>query len=101
MKRTLPAVALLLDSARGTYIPQNFVTGFDLSRWSNIDPEDIEILKDHENELYWEAWQNVLDKASFTENSHTWHLMQDGDLWAYCFELMTDEEKLNFGMEVD
>lgn len=27
------------------------------------------------------------------------HLHQDGDLWAFCFDNMTDEEKMNFGWE--
>jgi hypothetical protein len=27
--------------------------------------------------------------------------MQDGDLFAYCLELMTDEEKTAFGFEVE
>jgi len=40
----------------------------------------------------------ILNNARYTDkNGNVWRLMQDGDLWAYCFELMTDEEKENFG----
>lgn len=109
IKHTLPAVALLLSDSRGVYIPQNFLQNFDLTKWQGISKEAIEcILSEDENgktispyeiELYWDYWTDILDNATFTENGYTWRLMQDGDLFAYCYELMTDEEKDNFGME--
>ena len=30
------------------------------------------------------------------ENGNAWHLYQDGDLWAYCPELMSNEEYKDF-----
>ena len=99
MKNTLPAVALLLDGARGCYIPKSFVEDFDLTKWQGVDPGDITICQDTDHEQYWDAWQDILDKATFTENGNTWHLYQDGDLWAFCVELMTDEEKSNWDID--
>lgn len=97
-KNSLPAVALLLDSSRGIYIPLAFVRDFDLSKWQGITQEAITECSNVENDDYWEAWASILDYATFTDNGYIWRLMQDGDLWAYCFELMTEEEKANFGM---
>lgn len=98
-KKQLPAVALLLDSARGTYIPSDFVTGFDLSVWTGISEENAAICADPEHENYWDAWSDILSSAEHTDGVNTWTLYQDGDLWALCYELMTDEEKSNFGFD--
>lgn len=48
---------------------------------------------------YWDAWETVLSTAQYVEGLHVWRLYQDGDLWAICYDLMTDEEKHNFGVE--
>lgn len=88
---------LLLNSARGTYIPRDFVEQFDLTKWKNIDAEDVAILHDPDHPDYWEAWDNVLQYATHTDaEGFEWHLWQDGDLWAVCDARMTDEEYLNF-----
>ena len=87
----------LLNSARGIYIPQNFVEEFDLTKFSGIDPDDVAILHDPDHEWYWDAWDNVLQYATHTdEHGHKWYLHQDGDLWMICDELMTDAEYENF-----
>lgn len=98
-ENSLPAVALLLDSARGIYIPRDFVESFDLSLWNGITDENIEILKNPDHEYYWEAWDEVLNNATFVENGFTWYLSQDGDLWVMCYELMTNEDRHNFGID--
>lgn len=89
------SVMLLLDNARGIYIPRDFVTRFDLTKFSGIDEHDAADCSDPLNESYWDAWTAILDQATFTENGATYHLYQDGDLFAYCEELMTDEEHEN------
>lgn len=90
------AIALLLDSARGVYIPQNFAQRFVLEEWY-VDQEDADILdQGPEHEWYWEAWESVLNKAHYEHEGYTYRLHQDGDLWAYCDELMSDEEYENF-----
>jgi len=96
MSNSLPAVALLLSDARGIYIPRDFVQGFDLTRWQGITQENIDACSNPENEWYWDAWTSICDNATFTENGHVWRLEQNGDLWACCVELMSDEEKINW-----
>lgn len=98
-KKPSPAVALLLDSARGTYIPKNFVENFNMNLWQGITADDIEILKDKDHEYYDETWNDVLDSAKFEQGGHVWRLSQDGDLWAICYELMSNEERQNFGLD--
>ncbi len=99
---TLSAVSLLLDSNRGVYIPQSFITTFDLSKWEGITIDNIAALSAGPDiEDYWSAWESVIDSATFTENGHVWRLYQDGDLWALCDELMTEEEKYNFEFDIN
>ena len=89
------AVELLLDSSLGVYVPHAFAKNYDLSQWSNIDQQDIDILLKGpwDNDLYWDAWDSILNEATYTNNQdQTWHLYQDGDLFALCDVLMTNEE---------
>ena len=89
--------SLLLNSARGIYIPQNFVECVDANQW-HLSEYDVKELSDYNNEFYWDDWNSVLDNAYFVDDrGNKWTLFQDGDLWATCFELMTDEELDNFG----
>ena len=86
---------LLLSDSRGVYIPRDFAMY--LQDMDNVTVEDKQILSagpDHE--WYWETWDEVLQKATSTINGKTWRLWQDGDLWAYCEELMSDEEYEQF-----
>ena len=91
----MSGVELLLSDARGIYIPRDFAS--DCTGWDNISDQDRKILENGpEHELYWDTWYEVLDTAFYEDkNGNTWHLFQDGDLFVYCFELMTDEEHEN------
>jgi hypothetical protein len=91
----MSGMELLLTDARGIYIPRDFIMHFE--NMDNVSEEDAEILRagpDHEH--YWDAWHDVVQNASRVINGRTWRLYQDGDLWAYCEELMTNEEYENF-----
>ena len=67
---------LLLDGARGIYLPKAFVALAE--EWEGIDPEDLEILESGpENEWYWESWENVLREARQTMEGKKWHLEED------------------------
>lgn len=83
---------LLLSDSRGVYIPRDFADFGE--HWLGVKAEDLEILAagpDHEH--YWDAWDAVLGAATYVdEKCNVWHLSQDGDLWAVCPDLMTDEE---------
>lgn len=113
---------LLLDCCRGVYIPRDFVAGFDVEVWGlkpdswavkttasrsrmlsklwGLQPSGwaVNTCQDPGDDPdYWEAWEEILDKASYTDNDgHEWRLWQDGDLWAVCYDLLTDEERKNF-----
>lgn len=96
------AVTLLLSDAHGVYLPYMFVTHFDRAKWNLADPEfdwAWDQCSQPDSDDYWEAWDQIIFHAEYHEGGHVWTLCQDGDLWALCDELMTDEEKHNFGYE--
>lgn len=98
--KTPDAVTLLLSDARGVYIPRDFVNNFDLAEWQGIKAGDAMICENPEHPFYWDAWDAILSAAHHTdEEGNTYHLYQDGDLWALCYDRMSEEEKRNFGME--
>jgi len=106
-KQIPDAVNLILSDARGVYIPRDFITdkyngiAVDHCKAWGITQEDAEILASGpDHEYYWETWDDVLSNAHYVdEEGNKYFLIQDGDLWALCYDRMTDEEKLNFGMD--
>lgn len=98
----MQAVEILLSDARGIYIPANFVEGFDREQWELNDSSfdwAWETCQNPDNDMYWEAWEQILWYATYTKGEYVWKLCQDGDLFAVCPELMTDEEREGFGFE--
>jgi hypothetical protein len=86
MIKTKPDTLLWLSDSRGVYIPRDFansfvdrdkhVKGVRVQDWTHLEngPDD--------NECYWDAWQNVCEDATVTdENGVQYRLHQDGDLW--------------------
>ena len=77
----------IIDGAAGIYVPKEFADGFKFGTdgWMCVNPNDLEILRagpDHE--FYWEAWEDVLNAATFTDKQGvTWGLEQDGDLFCH------------------
>jgi hypothetical protein len=94
---TMSGMKLLMSDNRGVYIPQHFAEQYG-SEWTNIRPEDLEIIMTGPHrEEYWDAWSAVCDNAAYTDShGNMWNLHQDGDLWAVCEKLMTDEEYYGF-----
>lgn len=76
---------LVLSDGHGVYIPQLFCAGFtaDDAATINVDFKDVEICQAGPGEeLYWEAWQSILDSSCVTDTSgRVWRLWQVGDLW--------------------
>ena len=96
----MSGVQLLLSDARGIYIPRDFLEGFLSYKAWGLLKSDFKALRNPSNECYWNAWEYVLNCAEHTDSEgNVWTLWQDGDLWAICPVLMTDEEKTNFGFE--
>lgn len=94
------AVALIIDGSQGIYIPKLFVESFSLPLWG-LDQDEwcVQQCLSPENEHYWEAWEEIMNKAEFKEGDYTYRLYQNDDLWALDYDRMTDEEKQNFGFE--
>ena len=104
----LNAIVLILSDARGIYIPRDFVCNDDnevdiehCEAWG-IKLEDAAILQNPDNEGYWDAWNEVLNYAEFTDSEgNKFELYQEGDLWGICYDKVTTEEKENFGFDVE
>jgi len=102
-------VSLLLSESWGQYIPKQFATAYHFITsnadcqpgWKNVGEWQLETcLAGPEDNDYWEAWDAVLSTAEhIDQDGNEWTLLQDGDLWAICPALMTNEEKLNFGFD--
>lgn len=73
---------LFIDGNRGVYIPRDFAVMVERSSVSGVVQEDWDVLEmgpDHE--LYWEAWEAVLNNAVLEDGGEFYNLHQDGDLW--------------------
>lgn len=99
----MSGVELLFLDNRGVYIPQNFAEEMKLGLIKGVSKQDWKDLeKGPDYEWYWETWDRVLNNAYYEDdNGNIWRFWQDGDVWMYCEELMTEEEKINlFGEEI-
>lgn len=76
---------LLLSDSHGTYIPQIYcsdITEEDCEDLS-ISWEDVKVCQQGpDSELYWDAWQSILDSAEYEEDRIMWRLVQNSDLFA-------------------
>lgn len=101
MNKKIDAVVILLGDFYGTNLPMKFSTNFDLSLWHGLSNIDLDDLSSSDNDFYWDTWQEVLDRAYFLDtHGNKFTLYQDGELFAICYELMTNEEKINFGFDI-
>lgn len=105
----MEAVILILNEARGMYIPRDFIS----DESGVVDEEHCTSWGlSHDNRScwagainpclghYWDCWSWIIDNAEYiTPEGDTYRLHQDGDLWAVCYEKMTEEEKKNFGFD--
>lgn len=92
---------LFYDSSRGVYIPQVFARDINpdvIAHNPQWVLDGIGWLKTAEpgHDDYWEVWDGIVNRLTVWDGPYEYRLYQDGDLWLYCEELMTDDEKLNF-----
>lgn len=89
---------LLLDSNRGQYIPQQAIECLADGWDTGISNLDLAALKQGpENDWYYDAFDALEQNAQYTDdNGNVWRLHLDGDLWAFCETLMTEQEKADF-----
>jgi hypothetical protein len=92
---------LLLSDSHGVCIPQLYCQSL-----SEEDAEEMRISWEDvlrcqsgpDEELYWEAWQSILDSAEITEpatlseDASLWCLIQNGDLWQVRSDVEIPEE---------
>lgn len=89
-------IEILCDSAHGQYIPNIMINRLIGANWI-VDCNNMEDLQNVDCEHYWETWDQVLNNAEFVDqNGDKWFLHHDGDLFAYCPDLMSEQEKNNF-----
>ena len=93
------SIYLLLSDVRGTNIPKDAVSFLQDDNWQGFDKSLLDDLSDPYNEYYWDTWDVILNNAFYMSNGNKFTLWQDGDLFAYCYELMSDEEKENFSFD--
>lgn len=88
---------LLLSDSHGQYIPSIFCEGMteETTEEFGISWEDALLCQSGpDEELYWEAWQSILDSAEWEEDGEMWRLHQNGDLWAIRADVEIPEEAL-------
>jgi hypothetical protein len=90
------AIILFCDASSGRYIPQRFAAEIMPQYLQGVTQDQLNELADPDNRWYWDTWNTVLDNARVVDGDTVYQLHHDGDLWLYCWELMTDEEKTNF-----
>jgi hypothetical protein len=73
---------LFLDDHRGVYIPRDFANEIKRECVSGVDAKTWAILEagpDHE--WYWEAWSDVIDRATVKDGDTVYTVYQDGPCW--------------------
>ena len=91
----MSGLMLLCADSYGVYVPETFSKRFDPAKWGFQESDWAweTISSGPDTDGYWDAWNDILNKASYKDDKgRVWSLHQDGDLWAVCVELMTDEE---------
>jgi hypothetical protein len=86
---------LLLSDSHGRFIPQLYCSDIseDNCEDFSISWEDVKLCQSGpDEELYWEAWQSILDSAEYEEGGEMWRLLQNGDLWAIKADCEIPEE---------
>lgn len=95
----MSGLKILVGDSHGVYVPQVFAEQFDPVKWGM--PEDdadwLRCMAGPDAEWYWESWDYLMSRAVRKDaDGNVWRLWQDGDLFAYCEALMTDEEYEGF-----
>lgn len=76
---------LLLSDSHGVYIPKFWCDELsseeEAERFSVSWDSVLVCQSGPDEELYWDAWQEILDSAEWEEDGVEWRLHQSGDLW--------------------
>lgn len=96
------AIIHFLNSGRGQYIPRDFAQIINREFLKNVNPELLDDLakeNSNESEFYWDDWCTILDNAKIVFDGVEYTLHHDGDLWLINYEMMSEQERVNFGFE--
>ena len=95
--KQVKAMVLMMSDSHGVYIPHHVVDDM-TDQWQGVSDEDRAIcLAGPDHDAYWDAWDSILNNAYYIDdNGNKYTLSQDGDCWAICPQLMTNEEHANF-----
>lgn len=96
MNDYMAGIQILVSDTHGIGVPQQFIRCCCAVEW-HVEPRDAAVLSaGPEHEDYWEVWNEVLDSAYYEHpDGYRYTLHQDGDLFAVCGDLMTNEEYEN------
>lgn len=76
---------LLLSDSHGIYVPKLWCDELsseeEAERFSVSWDSVLVCQSGPDEELYWDAWQEILDSAEWEEDGVEWRLHQSGDLW--------------------
>jgi hypothetical protein len=89
---------LLLCDSHGRFIPQLYCESISKTEAKELglDWWAVETCQHGpDEEFYCEAWQSILDSASWEESGSEWRLLQNGDLWAVKADCEIPEEWLS------
>jgi hypothetical protein len=95
----MSGIRILVNSGFGVYIPQAFADMPDSIEWGLTDKIRDVLLAgpDDDWEQYWDLWNDILGTAVYEDkDGNEWHVHQEGDVFAYCEDLMTDKEYKDF-----
>lgn len=95
----MQGLILFSDSSRGVYIPEHFAESVKREYVKGVTNEDLDFFINEEPysvDHFWDNWENILNNLTLEIDGYKYSLWHDGDLWLYCEDLMTENEKENF-----
>lgn len=95
----MQSIILYSDSSRGIYIPKHFAESIKREYVCGVSESDLDWFLENEpcHDEYWDRWDEILDNCYLVDHDNNKYVLrQDGDLWLYNYDAMTDKERSNF-----
>ena len=94
-------IECIIDSRHGVFVPVVFAQTINRALLSGVSAETLDYLakgESLEDVGFWDTWDCVLNNARITVEGKTYHLHQDGGLFAIDWDNLTEEESEVFGL---